>query len=151
MIARSMIQGSRSLRGRSLLAVLPLMVLALLGGCRDRPRTVGTGYPDVTYDMLVGRTSSQRTGRESPRFVWEFMADEFRLTGEEIPLELRRDLTGGEQAVREIRGRWRIQQGQIELSGLEVDGQSLGPRKVTYKIFHTGVIRIQTDEAQYVF
>lgn len=110
---------------------------------------MGGGYAPVTSQVLLDRTFSHRTGGEKFDFTWTFEGTRFVVDGDHIPPDLSVALLGTASEVNVIEGSWHIEDGQIEFA---VDtGEHNEERKSALRIFNTGVVRIETAEAQYVF
>lgn len=123
----------------------------LLAGCgRTPPPPPGSGYSPVTGENLLASPFSHRTGQERFEFTWIFEPGRFVIEGERIPPDLTDALLGAGQVATRVEGKWSIHNGLIQLRVPATD-LSAGERGVEWPIFSTGVIRIQTPDAQYVF
>ena len=127
-----------------------LYVSAILFGCdyEHAPDPVtGSGYAPVTESELIKATYSHRTGRKKYEFTWVFESERFAIEGPEIPQDLALALLDSEEPVDHITGTWQIKD-EIITFVTETDGEL---HECSLRVFFTGVIRIQTDAAQYVF
>ena len=93
---------------------------------------------------------SHRTGAEDFDFTWTFEDDRFVIDGAEIPPDLIAAMLGPDVSTTRIEGTWRIHDEQIEFVVNDDQGNATA-RKCSLPIYFTGVIRIETPEAQYVF
>ena len=130
--------------------VLAMAVAASLSACDYRSKTpTGGSYPPVTAEKLLSATFSHRTGQDHFQFRWKFDADQFVIEGEQIPPDLTDALLGPNQTAKKISGKWKIQNDRIYF---EVPaGEDQPPIQCDMSIFSSGVIRIQSSDAQYVF
>jgi hypothetical protein len=111
--------------------------------------STGGGYAPVTYQQLVGKTCTNRTGREDGNFTWVFKEDRFVIEGDNLPVDLVETMLGPGATADRIEGVWEIQDGAIYF--VVPNDATAPPRRSSLPIFFTGVIRIQSPEAQYVF
>ncbi|MAI33337.1 MAG: hypothetical protein CMM07_16905 [Rhodopirellula sp.] len=114
-------------------------------------RSIQTGgnYGPPTSAQLAGSSSSHRTGGEKYNFQWSFATSTFSLEGEDIPADLISAILGNNTQTTSIKGKWEINGKMLRLSTESYD--DTGPRSVSLPIMNTGVIRVTTPEAQYVF
>ena len=127
-------------------ALLILLTCFCLPGCEARQAT-GQGYSAVVATDLEGRSSSHRTGLHNFDYCWSFDGDEFLIEGPSIPEDLILEIVGESDVDDKIQGSWQIDADWITLTVDDADGRHIS----RFKIFNTGVIRIQTKDAQYVF
>lgn len=112
---------------------------------------IGGNYPPVVAGDLIGKQSSHRTGRVKFKFVWKFEENTFEIEGESIPEDLQEELLGRKMDVEKIEGTWELKDETIHFEVKRLDGMAVEMPKRTLKTFNTGVTRIQTKAAQYVF
>ena len=131
-----------------------LLIFALtLVGCADPNDTfteVGGSYPPVTEAELIGKQSGARSGPEDFDFNWAFEEGTFSLEGKNIPPDLLQAFNEGRPALK-IKGSWSLTGDKLTFSEIVVDGGKPNDAEVTLACYFTGVIRIETDDAQYVF
>jgi hypothetical protein len=130
----------------------------LSNGCNRTPETVtvpqqaiqtGGNYAPVKSADLIGSSSSQRTGGEPHDFIWSFADGTFVITGKKIPTDLVLALLGDVAKVKRIQGKWKITGQNLQLV---VDtGNEAETKETSMPIMNTGVIRVTTPAAQYVF
>lgn len=113
---------------------------------KDFGNVFGKPLP-VSAKTLAGMTSSQRTGPQEYQFTWSFDAEKFKITGAKIPADLYKDILGGKSDTTEIVGSWEIRRGNLFLRV----GKGDKAIECKMKIFNTGVVRIESSQAQYVF
>ncbi len=129
-----------------------VFAVAMFLGCESKPpRFTGGDYPPVTKEQLTGSVLSLRTGRQKFDFSWTFEANSFVVEGPEIPPDLVAALLSPNAAVSRIEGTWEIRDETIYFYVETGEAESMSIREAFLPIFFTGVIRIQTSEAQYVF
>ena len=116
-------------------------------GTRASP---GTGYGAVTAEQLRRTPFSHRTGGEDFDFDWSFDGDTFVIEGQQIPADLTNALLGPGVTAPRIEGRWEISNETIVLTP-KLDGGKQDAKPCSFPIYFTGVIRIETEAAQYVF
>ncbi|WP_425397574.1 hypothetical protein [Aeoliella sp.] len=136
---------------RTCLAVL--MSVSIVVGCGPLGSTSSTGgnYPPVTEAELIGKKCANRTGQDDGAFQWAFEKDRFVLEGTDIPPDLLLVMLGEDAKSEKIEGTWEIDDDENIHFFVETDQPEGKPRESKLRIFFTGVIRIQTDDAQYVF
>ena len=110
---------------------------------------LGGNYNPVSSADLIGCSSSQRTGGIKHNFKWTFAANTFSLVGDNIPQDLVVALTGNKTQTTGIEGTWEIKGEKIHLSPTSDNDKD--PQSVALPIRNTGVIRVITPDAQYVF
>ena len=138
---------------RTAFPLLLLFTIAFYVGCNQpntKPLQVGGNYPPVSAEQLIGESSSQRTGREKFDFVWAFERDKFTLKGKDVPPDLLALFNDGKPAA-SIEGVWSLKDETLTFTEIQIDGGEPKNKLVELPCFNTGVTRIQTDEAQYVF
>jgi hypothetical protein len=127
-----------------------LMVL-VSGGCGPTPVSPGGNYAPVTAQQLAGKQMTHRTGGHPGSFTWVFDEDNFVIEGEGIPIDLSEAILGSGIASNRIKGTWSLQSDQKIRFETASDQPAGTHRAAELPIFFTGVIRIQTDDAQYCF
>ena len=141
--------------GNSLHQVLRLtaaMVVTCIAACSP-PTPTGSGYPPVSKKMLIGAEYNHRTGREDWELTWTFSESGFVITadGDSLPPDLVESVTGKQQLAKQLNGTWDLQDEALLISNVKIDDEADVAGKRSTRIFPTGVIRIQTSDAQYVF
>ncbi len=126
------------------------MVIVGCGSVSEPPVEVGGNYPPVTEKQLRQTEFSHRTGGEDFEFTWSFEDDRFVIEGNEIPSDLITAILGPDASTTRIEGTWQIHDGTIDFA-LDDDDDSGTAGKCSLPIYFTGVIRIETPKAQYVF
>lgn len=124
-----------------------------LCGCATQstpPTQTGGNYPPVTPEQLRRAEFSHRTGGADISFSWSFDRDTFAIEGSDIPPDLATALLGPNTSASRIEGTWQIHDGTIEFLVTTGDADDV-QRKCSLPIYFTGVIRIETPAAQYVF
>ena len=129
-----------------------VLSVAIFLGCESKPpRVTGGNYSPVTKEQLTGSDLALRTGRQKFDFSWTFETNRFVVEGPEIPPDLVATLLSPNAAVSRIEGPWEIRDEAIYFYVETGEAESMSIRESSLPIFSTGVIRIQTSEAQYVF
>ena len=134
---------------RALLSIV--VAIVSLPGCGQAIVPTGGNYPPVTTPQLAGKQMTHRTGQQATNFTWVFGEHEFVIEGDDIPTDLAEVMLGPGLSSNRIEGTWTIQ--PTEMIRFETtSGQPAGAvRSTELPIFFTGVIRIQSDDAQYCF
>jgi hypothetical protein len=122
--------------------------ITLVGCDAGKPIRIGGNYSPVTAEKLVRAEFSHRTGSEDFDFDWSFQPETFVITGDTIPPDLLTAMLGPEASGKRIEGTWKIRDGRIFFGVKTGEGNV---RECSLPIYSTGVIRIETQEAQYVF
>lgn len=139
-------------KSRALFIVCAVQIGMVIVGCgsvSEPPVEVGGNYPPVTEKQLRQTEFSHRTGGEDFEFTWSFEDDRFVIKGNEIPTDLITAILGPDASATRIEGTWHIHNSTIDFT-LD-DDDSGTARKCSLPIYFTGVIRIETPKAQYVF
>ncbi len=130
------------------------LILGLLfAGCdasMTHRRETGAHYPPVTAEQLAGKSTVYRKDRDDASFTWVFEADRFLIEGDNIPADLVVAMLGPDGKTQRIEGNWNIVDGNIYLE-VKTDQPEGSARQCSFAIYSTGVIRIDTGAAQYVF
>ncbi len=137
----------------ALLIICAVHVGMVILGCEsvsEPPVELGGNYPRVTEKQLRQADFSHRTGGKEFEFTWSFMDDRFVIEGRGIPSDLIAVMLGPSASATRIEGGWQIHDGTIEFN-LDDDDDGGTGKKCSLPIFFTGVIRIETPQAQYVF
>jgi hypothetical protein len=117
------------------------------------PLPTCSGYPPISKEMLIDAEYSHRTGGEDWELTWTFSETEFVITATDdfLPPDLVETVTGNQQQTKQLNGTWDLQDEVLLISNVMIDNETevIGERSA--RIFPTGVIRIQTSGAQYVF
>ena len=111
---------------------------------------VGGNYPPVTAKQLLKAKYSHRTGTAKYDFDWKFKQDQFLIEGKAIPQDLLDLFLGEGKTATRIAGTWSISDGMIRFV-VKTGAKEANKRKCKLPIYFTGVIRIETKKAQYVF
>ena len=123
-------------------------------GCNDGDNStfqeVGGSYPPVTAKQLLKAKYSHRTGKEKYDFNWVFKGDNFVIEGKKIPQDLLDVLLGEGKTATKVEGTWSISDEKIHFAVKTIDEEAK-TRNSKLPIYFTGVIRIESKEAQYVF
>lgn len=136
---------------RVLICVLMVALGFTVAGCAAKIQPpVGGNYAPVTAEQLRRAKFSHRTGREKFDFDWSFEGDTFLIQGNEIPTDLTDVMLEPGITAQRIEGVWHIRDGTIEFT-TSIDGSNEKGRTCSLPIYFTGVIRIETPAAQYVF
>ncbi len=131
-----------------LICLMASFVLVAIGcEARQLPKTGGS-YPPVTAENLLKSKFSHRTGQQKFDFDWTFHENGFAIDGVSIPPDLLELMLGPNSQLQKITGSWEIRDQTIHFVVEQPDGQS---RECSMPIFSSGVIRIQSPQAQYVF
>ena len=142
---------SRNCLGCGLRFAAVMTVLSIVA-C-SQPIPTGGGYPPVSKEMLIGAEYSHRTGREDYKLTWTFSETKFAITSTDdtLPPDLVEAFTGMQRQAMQITGTWDLHDETLLISNIKIDDETevVGERSV--RIFFTGVIRVQTSGAQYVF
>ena len=110
---------------------------------------LGGNYPRISSKDFAGTNSSQRTGKDEYNFTWSVATSTFLIEGDDIPEDLVTALLGDTTQTTRIEGKWEIKGETLHLS---IDsGNDESPRAIALPIVNTGVIRVITPDAQYVF
>lgn len=134
---------------RSTLAFV--LMLLVSGGCGPTLVSPGGNYTPVTAQQLAGKQMTHRTGAHPGSFTWVFDNDNFVIEGQGIPIDLSEAILGPGVRSDRIEGTWSLVSNQ-QIRFETASGQPAGTlRSAELPIFFTGVIRIQTDDAQYCF
>jgi hypothetical protein len=138
-------------RFQMLVSTLAVLMPFALAGCEGEPDKIrGTNFVRrVTAEELQGHECSHRTGGDFS-FNWSFDRDTFVIEGDDIPPDLVTAMLGPDASATRIEGTWHIH-GHIIDFLVRTDDPEAEPRKSSLHIFFTGVIRVSTSEAQYVF
>ncbi len=117
------------------------------------PIPTGSGYPPVIKEMLIDAEYSHRTGGEDWELTWSFSETEFVITATDdfLPPDLVETVTGNQQQAKQLNGTWDLQDEVLLISNVMIDNETEVVGERSARIFPTGVIRIQTSDAQYVF
>ena len=123
-------------------------------GCSNSAVLVGApdGSPDsygpVSAEQLEGTTCSYLPAHHEFEFEWSFKSDTFLIEGQNIAPDIIAGLLGPNASANRIEGTWSIDRGQIEFV-VNIGDQDARTSK--FRIYSTGVIRIETPKRQYVF
>lgn len=130
-----------------------LLLCSVIVGCGPAGGmpSPGDNYPPVEEADLIGKKCTNRTGQDDGAFKWSFEKDRFVLEGTDIPPDLLLVLLGDDATAEKIEGTWEVDDSENIHFFVETDQPKDQPRESKLHIFFTGVIRIQTDDAQYVF
>lgn len=128
------------------------MVVICIAACSPSIPT-GSGYPPIGKEMLIGAEYSHRTGREDWKLTWTFSETEFviKADGDSLPPDLVESITGTRQAAKQVNGTWDLVDESLLISDVKTNEETEVAGERSARIFPTGVIRIQTSDAQYVF
>ena len=128
------------------------MAVICIAACSP-PIPTGGDYPPVSKEMLIGAEYSHRTGREDWKLTWTFSDTEFviKADGESLPPDLVESVTGMQEQAKQLKGTWDLAGEKLLVSDVKIDEETVVAGERSARIFPTGVIRIQTSEAQYVF
>ena len=140
----------KSLRRIAILSLAGATAIVLVGCDAGKPSQTGGNYPPVTTAQLTRAEFSHRTGREDFDFDWTFQANIFVIAGSEIPPDLLAAMLGPDASAERIEGTWKIRDGRIHFVVKPGDAEH-SVRESSLPIYFTGVIRIETQDAQYVF
>lgn len=154
----------RAIFGRNQrLPALLLMLLFAAAGCEQAVSGIADRqgaapplgqYSPVTAADIAGSRCTFRTGRRNQpdNFRWEFIQDEFRITGSNIPSELTELFDVHDNAECEITGSWKLQGKQIVMSDIHVDSTLQTDARVVVSVFKTAptIVRIPIAGDQYV-
>jgi hypothetical protein len=137
---------------RRIAILIPAFAAALiLVGCDIGTRKkTGGNYSPVTAEHLARAKFSHRTGSQDFDFDWTFQAGTFVIEGAGIPPDLMSAMLGPDSSVERIEGTWQIRDGRIFFVVKAGDAEG-STRECSLPIYSTGVIRIETQDAQYVF
>lgn len=137
---------------RHALSFTTVVLGVCISACSPRVPT-GSGYPPVSKEMLIGTTYSHRTGREDWNLTWTFSETEFviKAVGESLPPDLVEAIAGTQQAAKQLNGTWDLLDESLLISKVKIDEETEVAGERSTRIFFTGVIRVQTLGAQYVF
>jgi hypothetical protein len=141
-------------QARLILWLVSGLVLPVLVACAPQMPAVtpGSGYRDVSKAMLIGSQYSHRTGRAAPQLTWTFSESEFEIVSDsDLPPDLVEATTGSPRQASRLTGKWDLQGESLLISNVQVDGVTDVPGERIVRVFFTGVIRVQTLAAQYVF
>ena len=111
---------------------------------------VGGNYPPVTDSHFKKAKFSHRTGRTKFVFDWKIDDNKFVIEGKNIPQDLIDVLLGKDKSASKIEGTWSIKNEKIHFV-VHLDETGKKTRNSKLPIYFTGVIRIETKSAQYVF
>lgn len=111
---------------------------------------VGGNYPPVTETQFKKADFSHRTGRAKFEFDWKIDGNKFVIEGKNIPQDLIDVLLGKDKSATKIEGTWSIKNEKIHFVA-HLDETGKKTRNSKLPIYFTGVIRIETKSAQYVF
>ena len=135
-----------------LVSLLTITIGLALSGCEsaaEPPIQLGGNYAPVTAEQLRQTEFSHRTGAEEFSFDWTFERDTFLIEGD-VPPDLIAAMLGSNASASRIDGTWQIRNGTIDFL-VNIGGADNKQHKCSLPIYFTGVIRIETPEAQYVF
>ena len=107
----------------------------------------------VSKEMLTDAEYSHRTGGEGWDLTWTFSETDFVITATDgfLPPDLVESVSGKQQEAKQLNGTWNLQGESLLISNVKIDGETEVSGERSTRIFPTGVIRIQTSDAQYVF
>ena len=132
--------------------VTSVMVICM-AACSPPGPPAGSGYRPISKSMLIGAEYSHRTSREDWNLTWTFSETEFVITATKgsLPPDLVEAITGMQQNAKHITATWGLHDETLLISNVKIGDETEVAGERTVRIFFTGVIRVQTTGAQYVF
>ena len=131
--------------------IVAILAVAFMASSCSRPVAPGGDYGPVTAEQLRGKHSVFATGTSGAKFIWEFAAGRFKVSGDggPIPEDALFAVLGNRQVVKVIDGRWTLDDQGLTLIGIRADGKD-GYKNVILRPFRTPVVRVDLNGTQYV-